>query len=179
MDFTIQLLRKNNKNLKFFSFGDSGNVERKMKWCQVSGDGGTKIRSRGNRCQVSGRRRRNSAKVKRKNKGTSGLVDWWEREMQEAVEMCKGAKVERWTGRISGRVGGWTSGRGGGKRAQEMQCKGAKVEREYKGTSGRVDWGEGCKDTIKTTGSGDRCFFRWVILSLLEIGRIGMNLRLV
>ncbi|NBX02171.1 hypothetical protein EBR11_06560 [bacterium] len=40
----------------------------------------------------------------------------------EAVEKCKGAKVERWTGRISGRVDQWTGGM------------------ENKGTSGRVDW---------------------------------------
>ena len=46
----------------------------------------------------------------------SGLGDWWEREREEgtgdAVQRCKCAKVERWTGRIRGLVVGWTGGYG-------------------------------------------------------------------
>jgi hypothetical protein len=53
-------------------------------------------------------------------KWTGGRVDKWERKRQEAVEKCKGAKVERKNKGTSGLVGG--------------------ENRENKGTSGRVDW---------------------------------------
>jgi len=41
------------------------------------------------------------AKVGRKNKGTSGRVDWWERDEQEM--QCKSAKVQRWKSETRGR----------------------------------------------------------------------------
>jgi hypothetical protein len=52
-----------------------------------------------------GKRQWKGAKVDRKNKGTGGPVDWWERDEQEM--QCKCAKVN-----VSGLVGEWTGGYG-------------------------------------------------------------------
>jgi hypothetical protein len=50
----------------------------------------------------------------------SGLGDWWERERQEAVGMCKSAKVN-----VCGLVVGWAGGMG----VEEEARGGGKVQR--------------------------------------------------
>ncbi len=60
---------------------------------------------------------------------TSGRGDR-EEGTGDAVERCKGAKVERWARAklASGLVVGWASGMGGRGRGRR-QCEGAKVQR--------------------------------------------------
>ena len=64
-------------------------------------------------------------------------MDKWEGEREEAVQMCKGAKVKKW-GKVksSGLVDKWTGGMGRGS-GKVQKCKCAKVE-----VGGRVDRGE-------------------------------------